>query len=337
MPAPTEKRTDQFMDLSIIIVNWNSAQYLRACLASIYRETRGGDFEVIVVDNASDDGCEQIVRREFPQAHFIQSGENIGFARANNLGFAHSHGECLLFLNPDTEIVGDALGKMLLHLRANPSAGAVGARLLNTDGSLQMSCVQAFPTICNQMLDSELLRRTFPNWRGWGMRPLFQRANRAAEVDAISGACFMVKRNVFEQAGLFGEQYFMYSDDLDLSYKICKKGFAIHYLNDCEVVHHGGKSSAKQADHFADLVQRESLLRFFRATKGPFYCVLYRFALAIVAVLRMTLVALLTAIGRRSIQGTNSGVVFEKWLTILRWAIGLEHSSGRVEKTQVAL
>jgi N-acetylglucosaminyl-diphospho-decaprenol L-rhamnosyltransferase len=325
------------MDLSIIIVNWNSANYLRACLSSVYRETQGIEFEVIVVDNASDDGCEKIVKEEFPQAQFIQSGENLGFARANNLGFAHSHGNCLLFLNPDTEIIGNALSRMLFHLRTYPSLGAVGARLLNTDGSLQMSCIQAFPTICNQVLDSELLRRAFPNWRGWGMRPLFQHSDQPAEVDSISGACFMVKRSVFEQAGMFGEQYFMYSDDLDLSYKIKERGFTIHYVNDCKVVHHGGKSSGRRDDHFSDLLQRESLVRFFRVTKGPLYCALYRCALAIAATLRMTVVAFLVATGRRTIQGKASGAVFEKWSTIFRWAIGLEHYSRTIEKTQSAL
>ncbi|MGD0792495.1 MAG: glycosyltransferase family 2 protein [Terriglobales bacterium] len=325
------------MDLSIIIVNWKSANYLRSCLSSVYCATRGIEFEVIVVDNASDDGCENIIKEEFPRARFIQSGENLGFARANNLGFAHSHGDCLLFLNPDTEIIGNALARMLFHLRANLSVGAVGARLLNTDSSLQISCVQAFPTICNQVVDSELLRRVFPNWRGWGMRPLFQHADQPAEVDAISGACFMVKRSVFEQVGMFGEQYFMYSDDLDLSYKINKRGFTIHYLNDCEVVHHGGKSSARQEDHFSDVVQRESLVRFFRVTKGPFYCGLYRSALVIAATLRMTVVAFLVATGRCLIQGKASGAVFEKWLTIFRWAIGLDHYSRTIEKTQSAL
>jgi hypothetical protein len=324
------------MDLSIIIVNWNSVPYLRSCLASVYRETVGIDFEVIVIDNASDDGCESFIREEFPQACFIQSGENMGFARANNLGFARSHGQVLLFLNPDTEVSGNALGEMLFYLRAHPCVGAVGAQLLNSDGTLQTSCVQAFPTLGNQILDSELLRRMFPKWRGWGTRALFQNQDRPADVDAISGACFMVKRSVFEQVGWFGEQYFMYSDDLDLSYKIKEEGFFIHYLNDCEVVHHGGRSSARQEDHFSDIVQRESLVRFFRGTKGPLYCALFRIALAAVATLRMAMIALLASSGRKTIQGKATAVVFQKWLTIGRWAIGLEHYRRTIEKTQSA-
>jgi len=321
--VPILTETANSVELSIIIVNWNSASYLRACLLSIFRETRDVLYEVIVVDNASQDGCEALIREEFPQVRFIQSDSNLGFARANNLGYSKSGGQCLLFLNPDTEVIGDALAKMLSHLRANSSVGAVGARLLNTDGSLQMSCVQAFPTICNQVLDSDWLRRLFPNWRGWGIQALLSQNGVRAEVDAISGACFMVKRNVFEQVGLFGEQYFMYSDDQDLSYKIHKSGYAIDYINDCEVVHHGGKSSSQQPDHFSDLLQRESLLRFFRGTKGSFYCVFYRITLAMMAGLRMFLVAFLAVIGRRTIQGKTPGCVLQKWAKIFGWAVGL--------------
>jgi len=293
-------------------------------------------FEVIVVDNASGDGCEKMIRTEFPGALFVQLGKNVGFARANNLGYSRSRGDCLLFLNPDTEVVGDALVKLLSHLRADSKVGAVGARLANTDGSLQTSCVQAFPTISNQLLDSDLLRRVFPNWQGWGMRAFLAHTDCAAEVEAISGACFMVKRTVFEQVGMFGEQYFMYSDDLDLSYKIHESGYSIRYLNGCEVVHHGGKSSSKQADHFSDVLQKESLVRFFRTTKGPLYCGLYRAALAMAAALRMAIIALLVVAGRRTIQGKASAFVFQKWARIFGWAMGFDACRRIVEKTQSA-
>jgi GT2 family glycosyltransferase len=283
---------------------------------------RGTTFEVILIDNASQDGCEKLIREEFPQVVFIQSADNLGFARANNLGHDCSHGEYLLFLNPDTEIKDGALLKLLSHLCSNPSLGAVGARLLNTDGSTQLSCVQAFPTICNQLLDSDCLRRWFPTWRGWGIGPLVRKQIGPAEVDAISGACFMVKRSVFERVGKFSEAYFMYADDLDLSYKINQAGYTIHYLNDCEIVHHGGKSSAKQTDHFSDLWQRESLVQFFRLTRGEVYSVLYRLGLAIVAAVRLVMVASLIACGRRRIQGRASGFVLQKWSKILRWSVG---------------
>ena len=154
------------MDLSIIIVNWNSAD-VSARLPRLDLPFRAGiEFEVIVVDNASNDHCEQMLREEFPGVIFVQSGANLGFARANNLGFSHSTGEILLFLNPDTEVSDDSIVRMAHCLRATEGAAAVGARLLNTDGTLQTSCVQSFPTIANQLLDFDFLRRKFPTSRG---------------------------------------------------------------------------------------------------------------------------------------------------------------------------
>src|SRR5947209_1130934 len=161
------------MDVSIIIVNWNSALYLRAALASIYREVKGIEFEVIVVDSASYDGSAQMVETEFPQTIYIQSPNNIGFARSNNLGFKRSTAKTLLFINPDTEIIGDAVQRMLAHLNSNPKIGAAGCRVLNTDRSLQTACVQALPTILNQVLDSKSLQDTFPKSRLWGAKALF--------------------------------------------------------------------------------------------------------------------------------------------------------------------
>jgi GT2 family glycosyltransferase len=311
-------------DLSIIIVNWNSVDYLRSCLSTVHRETQGVHYEVIVVDNASDDDCESMLRSEFPETRFIAASENLGFAKANNLGCEYADGDILLFLNPDTEIIGGALLGMLAYLRTDPGAGAAGARLLNTDGTLQTSCVQAFPTIVNQVLDMEILRRLFPTWKLWGVRPLFVPHRLGAEVDAISGACFMIRRSVFEQVGRFSEQYFMYADDLDLSYKVRQAGYSIVWLSHCEVVHHGGKSSAKQADCFADVLQRQSLDQFFRKTRGLGYSVIYRVAIMIAAMVRIAMVLCLTPFAKHVFEGKKSGPVLRKWFSILRWSLRLE-------------
>ncbi len=324
------------MDLSIIIVNWNSADYLRACLTTIYQYSHGFTYEVIVVDNASDDGCEDVLHKNFPNVTFVQSGSNLGFARGNNLGYSKSSGQCLLFLNPDTEIVKDALNRLIAHLSADSSLGAVGPRLLNTDGTLQGSCVQAFPTISNQLLDSDLLRSWFPHWRGWGTRVLHRDTDVPCMVDAISGACLMVKRAVFEEVGHFSERYFMYSDDLDLCHKIHTHGYGIHYMNECEIVHHGGKSSDCQGDHFSDLWQKESMLEFLRDTKGRFYGGLYRLSMAGVAAIRASIVVVLMLFGRARVQGRPAGAVLQKWSRILVWAIGLRWQNRMANKGESA-
>jgi len=316
------------MDLSVIIVNWNSADYLRSCLLSLYRETHGIRFEVIVVDNASFDGSEAMVRSEFPGVLFIQSEKNLGFARANNLGFSKSSGDFVLFLNPDTEVIGNALEGMVACLRAHSSAGAAGARLLNTDGTLQTSCVQSFPTIWNQVLDAELLRRAFPKSSLWGTRALFAGDGQPVRVDAISGACFMAERRTLERVGGFTEDYFMYSDDLDLSYKIKQAGRDVLYLNDCRVTHHGGKSSVQREDHFADVLQRESLLQFFRKAHGAAYSSVYRATTAGIALLRVGLLLCISPFGGFGLQGKAPRTALRKWSKIFRWAVGLENLPG---------
>lgn len=310
------------MDLSVIIVNWHSAAFLRRCLTSLYSGLNGIQFEVIVVDNASYDGSERLIREHFPQVIFIQSDQNLGFARANNLGHRRSSGDVLLFLNPDTEIVANALLTMLSYLRCHPLAGAVGARLLNSDGTLQTSCITAFPTIWNQILDFDILRRLTRTLPFWGMRALFHPSPHPADVDAISGACFMVTRHVFETAGLFGEGYFMYSDDLDLSYRIHLRGYAITYMNNCQVVHHGSGSSAQRGPFYSDIQQRQSLFRFFRTTRGHIYAYTYRAAMACVSIVRLILLVCVIPLGGLGVEGKNVPLALHKWSTILCWAVG---------------
>ncbi len=160
------------MDLSIIIVNWNSKRYLGKCLKSITAHTSGLAQEIVVIDNASFDGTGEYLQRRFPQVLFIQSHRNQGFGRSNNEAFRHSRGSHLLFLNPDTEVTGPAVEILYRSLNRLPGAGVVGGRLLNSDLTVQTSCITAFPNITNQVFDAELLRRWFPRNRLWGIRAL---------------------------------------------------------------------------------------------------------------------------------------------------------------------
>jgi GT2 family glycosyltransferase len=313
------------MNLSIIIVNWNSTGYLRHCLASIYRETRGISIDVVVVDNASrDDSCAELIRGEFPSVVLHCSSTNLGFAQGSNLGYELSSGEILLFLNPDTEIQSDVFTRMVKALESRSCTGAVGARLLNSDGSLQTSCIQSYPTLLNQLLDSEFLRNKFPTSRLWGMQPLFARPANPARVDVVSGACLMVKREVFAQVGKFDDNYFMYVEDVDLCRRVTGAGYTIHYMNDCEVIHHGGKSSAVQGRHFADLRQRKAILQFFAATQGRWYSFLYRVGVALAAATRLTIIVSILPFRMVAHAATNWKFSFQKWSCIFRWAIGLE-------------
>ena len=270
--------------LSIILVNWNSREFVRACLESIERTADRLAHEIFVVDNASFDGCEAMVRTLYPEVHFLQSPLNLGFAGANNLAFTQCRGQNILFLNPDTEILPGALQHLLAALESRADAGMVGAHLLNSDGSVQTTCIAATPSIANQTLNCDLLRRLFPRWSIWGMRALFPPAAEPVSVEAISGACMLGRRDIFEQVGAFSTCYFMYAEDMDLALKVTRLGFKILYVPAAQIVHHaGGSSSQRKENSFSDIVLRESLLQFFLLHRGRFYAALYRVVLTLSA------------------------------------------------------
>lgn len=313
------------MDLSIVIVNWNSAAFLRDCLRSIYATASDVEFEVIVIDNASFDGSELIVRGEFPAVKFIQSDKNLGFARANNVGFAHSSGRNVLFLNPDTQLTENALSVMCSVLDATSDAGAVGCKLLNSDLSVQTSCVQAFPSILNQTLDFEFLHRLFPNSSLWGMRPLYTRGSRASAVDIISGACLMIRRIVFEQVGQFSTDYFMYAEDMDLCYKVTRAGWRTYFVGDSTVIHHGGRSSSARPNHFASIMMRESKLTFMRLRHGRTYALCHQWATAVTSIVRLLILAAALPLATFLRQRQKVQKSLAKWFKIFLWSVGFEN------------
>jgi GT2 family glycosyltransferase len=267
---------------------------------------------------------------DFKTVRYIAAANNIGFARANNVGYLHSQGEALLFLNPDTKLVDNSIERMLGWLQAHPRIGALGPCLLNADGSTQLSCVQAFPTLVNQVLDSDLLRRWFPRWKMWGTWPLMNPKKRspAADVDAISGACFLVKRNVFEVVGKFTEEYFMYSDDVDLSYKVRRAGYSIICLTDCNVIHYGGGSSMRRDPSFAAVQRRKAMSLYFRRAHGPLWSGIYRMLVSFVAVLRVLVVCGAFPFVHSAEDRDRLREVLTRWRSILWWAVGLKTVSG---------
>lgn len=314
------------VDLSIIYVNWNSVGYLRESIASVYEYTRERNFEIIVVDNASPDGGVEVLHEYFPNISIVKSTINLGFSGGNNLGYRHSSGKSLLFLNPDTKLVSPAIYVMLDYLKRLPGVGVIGCKLLNADLSIQTSCIQKFPTILNQITDIEWFRLRWPHCRLWEIGPLFSANEKPARVEMISGACMMLKRNVFEQAGLFSEDYFMYADDLDLSYKVTQKGFHNYYIGDVTIIHYGGKSTTQKANQWATIMKFRAIHKFLVKTRGQIYGASFKLAMACVALGRVALLGLLALLysGMREKESIRS--VQAKWNAVLAWAVGLDNS-----------
>lgn len=314
-PAPSP------VTLSIICVNWNSLDFLLDCIASIYEHAPDAPFEIVVVDNASTEGGLELLKDRFPLVRLVRSDRNLGFAGANNLGIRHSSGQYILLLNPDTKVVGPAVGLLLRCIKSLPDAGIVGGTLLNGDLSVSTTSIQKFPTILNQFLTAEWLRVRYPSVPLWNIAPLFSKASGPLKVDVIPGACMMLRRSVLEQAGLLSEDYFMYAEDIDLNYKVRKLGYASYYIPEAQIIHYGGRSSSRQqVSQWSTLMTCRAMLRYFRTTRGGLYALAYRATMGSAALIRLTLLAAMRLFGDR--QGIGYSVA--KWRTILRWSVGIE-------------
>lgn len=311
------------VDISIVIVNWNSVEFAKNCIASIEATIAPLDYEIIVVDNASEPAACLELSRQFAHTRVICGQSNIGFARASNLGARHSSGKNILFLNPDTIILGKAIQKMVSKLEGHSAIGAVGAKLLNKDRTVQSSCVRPFPTIFNQLFAIDYLKRRAPRLTVWGTKALLpENIDGCHEVEALSGACIMVRSSVFEAVAGFSTDFFMYAEDTDLCYKIRRDGWTVLYVGEAEIVHLGGQSSEKRDDGFSDVVMRESVFTFLLKYRGPWYARLYRGALFVSASLRLAILCCIVAISDNNRSKTRRA--FTKWLKIATWSMGRE-------------
>jgi len=310
------------MELSLVFVNWNSVDFLRECVGSIYESTPGISFEIVVVDNASPDAGIETIKDRFPNITLIKSEKNLGFAGANNLGFRNSTGAYVLFLNPDTKLVGPAISLMMDRIKSLPDAGIVGCKLLNTDLSIQLSSIQKFPTILNQLLDIEYLQLRWPGCPLWNLKPLLSPDVKISKVEVISGACMLMPRNIFEQVGMFSEEYFMYAEDIDLNFKVNRAGFSNYYVGDATIIHFGGGSSSQQGvSQWKTVMKYRAMRRYYRKTRGPVYESMYRAAMGGSAAVRLILLACAYPLGnRKAIKDTA-----EKWRAVLKWAVGIQN------------
>jgi GT2 family glycosyltransferase len=187
--------------------------------------------------------------------------------------------------------------------------------------SISTSSIQKFPTILNQLLNVEYLRLTFPSFPLWDIGPLFSENLHPVKVEVIPGACMMLKREMFERAGLLTEDYFMYAEDIDLNYKLRRLGLSSYYVGEAQIIHHGGRSSSRQkVSQWSTVMTYKAMQRFYRMSRGRAYGAAYRIAMGLAAVARLILLALMFPFGDR--QGIRCAAA--KWSTVLRWAVGIE-------------
>jgi len=277
------------VDISVIIVNYNVKAFLEQCLIAIERAHNDIKLEVFVVDNASVDGSQAMVKKRFPYVHLIENHKNVGFSTANNQAIKIARGQYIFIINPDTLIQEDTLVTLKKYLDAKPEVGAVGCKLLNPDGSFQISSRRSFPTPWVAFSRITGLSRIFPRSRLFGQYNVtYLDPDVEAEVDVLSGSLMMLRKNALEEAGYFDEDYFMYGEDIDLSYKIKKAGWKIIYTPSTKAIHYKGEST-KKSDFSAIATFYSTMLIFIRKHFGGRYSLILRLLLTLGIYTRATI------------------------------------------------
>ena len=260
--------------LSVIIVSWNVRDLLRDCLRSLRPGRDSTNLEIILVDSGSADGSAAMVSAEFPWVHLVARPDNVGFPKGNNIGLALAGGQYLLLLNPDTVVLGDALPTLVNYLAQHPDVGCVGPQLRNPDGTIQSSR-RRFPTLATAFFESTWLQPVAPGRLLAHYYMQDQPDDATSEVDWLTGACLLVRREVLEQVGGLDEDYFMYSEELDWCRRIKTAGWRIVYLPAAQIMHHVGKSS-EQAVTARHINFQRAKLRYFRKYHGRAACLALR-------------------------------------------------------------
>jgi len=235
------------VDVSLCIVSYKARDFVRDCLASVSKNTRKSTLEIILVDNNSQDGTVEIVANHFPTVKLIINDKNVGFSRANNQALKVSKGRFILWLNPDTVLLPNALDTLVAFMDSRPDVAIVGPKVLNKDRTLQGQCRRGFPTPWAMFCYFSGLSELFPHHKLFSKYLMtYQNENVAHEVDAVSGSCLLVRREVMDKIGLLDEDYFMYGEDLDYCYRAKKAGWKVYYTPEAQVIHYGGTASRKK-------------------------------------------------------------------------------------------
>jgi len=258
------------LDVSIVVVSWNTCGLLRECLRSIYEQTRTSEFEVIVIDNNSSDNSVEMVRTKFPDVKLIVNDTNRGLAAAINQGMEIAGGRYVLLLNSDTLICEQAIDKTLAYAQNHPGLGIISCQVVDSDGRITMTSF-SFPSPWNLFCRLSGLASTFKHSKLFGAeRMLWWDRKSERQVDVVSGSFVLVRQEVVKQAGYMDEDYFLYFEETDLCYRVAKAGWKTVFWPGAKIVHvHGGSQSSRK-DNLRMFAQfHKSLLIFFKKHLGP--------------------------------------------------------------------
>jgi len=256
--------------VSVLVVNWNTREMLRRCLASLVAADEADELEIIVVDNGSADGSAAMVEAEFPSVALVQNEMNLGFSRATNQAFERSRGDYVLMLNSDAIVDNGAIRSSRAFLDSHPGVGALGCQLRNEDGSPQSTCFR-FPSLLGLVMTTSRLSQMFPdhrllNWDRYGGR----RWTGPSEVDVVMGSFLLVRRSTVRTPSLLDDAYFMYAEETDLCRRLREDGWPVMFVPEISVTHAHGASSRTMAQlAWSDEAKKRGVLRFLFTWRGP--------------------------------------------------------------------
>jgi hypothetical protein len=239
------------VDISIIIVNWNTKQILLDCLKSLTKENILYKHEIILVDNGSSDGSQAAVRASFPAVQIIENNANLGFAKANNIGMKVSKGKYLCLINSDVQVLDDCLSKMFQYMENQPHIGILGPKIFFPDMRTQCSC-REFPSLWNNFCPVIGLNNAFPQAKCFHFEYMtYFNHDEIRKIDYLAGCCFFIRRSALDQVGLFDEQFFIYSEEIDLCKRFWHAGWEVVFYPNASIIHHHGASSSKDPLRFS--------------------------------------------------------------------------------------
>ena len=343
MPSIRDKRNNygiekdmvKEMNLSIIIVNFMTRELLKSCLNSILDE-KDIKYEIIVVDNSSSDESLEIVMEDFPSAYLIKNQKNVGFAKACNNGIKHATGKYILLLNPDTELMGSTVNMLVSYMENNKDVSAAGCKVLNPDGSVQLSCGY-LPSIASVFWGGEkinrIYRKMFPNSTFFGACGITSdRLDERHEVENLLGACVILRRSVLDEIGCFDENMFMYFEECDLFYRIRRAGGKIMYIPDAEIMHHAG-GSTKSIKKVVGYYQKSQEYYFIKNLSLKNINI-FRIMIVISAIIKTTLLYIMYMLKKRNDGNKIREKMEWQWNTIIYY-VRIMFPAGRMFEDEI--
>jgi GT2 family glycosyltransferase len=292
------------LGLSVCIVTFNACRLLQECLHSVYANTRQLDLEIIVVDNGSQDGVAEMLRREFPQVKFLALAGNTGFTRPSNLAMQSARGRHLLLLNPDTLVLEGALDRLVAFLEAHPEVGICSPKVLNLDGTLQQACRRGESrpwAVISYFLG---LSRLFPRRRLFGEYLLtYMDENTAHPAAGVSGSCMLIRREVVEQIGYLDETFFAYQEDADFCFRARQAGWQVYYFPEAQIIHYGGQGGSRVQPLRSIIEWHRSYFRFYRKNYARDYFFLFNWLYYFAMFIKLSLSLLVNLFRREKYAG----------------------------------